>query len=130
MVAPTYIITNCVASPAFLSFGLFRAMSTAYGSSQTKCQIRAIATAVRHSHNTETLDPGWIYYLGHSSWQHRILNPLIKLGDRTCILMDTSWVLKLLSHNGNPITCGILKSKYNMQKTGIGISLNIHDRMA
>ena len=30
--------------------------------------------------------------LSHSSWQRRILNPLIKVRDQTCILVDTSWV--------------------------------------
>ena len=33
--------------------------------------------------------------------QHRILNPLIKARDQTCILKDTSQVLNALSHNGN-----------------------------
>ena len=33
--------------------------------------------------------------------QRQILNPLNEAGDRTCILMNTSQILKLLSHNGN-----------------------------
>ena len=33
--------------------------------------------------------------------QHWIFNPPREARDRTCILMDTSWVLNLLSHNGN-----------------------------
>ena len=28
----------------------------------------------------------------YSSWQHRILNALNEARDRTCVLMDTSWV--------------------------------------
>ena len=34
-----------------------------------------------------------------SSQQHRILNPLSEARDRTHILMDTSQVINLLSHN-------------------------------
>ena len=36
-----------------------------------------------------TLDPSCICDLRHSLWQHRILNPLNKARDGTCILMDT-----------------------------------------
>ena len=35
------------------------------------------------------------------SGQHQILNPLSEARDRTLILMDTSRVRNLLSHNGN-----------------------------
>lgn len=31
----------------------------------------------------------------------QILNPLGEVRDRSHIFMDTSWILKLLSHNGN-----------------------------
>ena len=37
----------------------------------------------------------------HRLQQCQILNPLTKARDRTCILMDTSWVLHPLSHNRN-----------------------------
>ena len=50
---------------------------------------------------TATPDLSHIYDLCHSLWQHWILNPLSEAGDRTLILMATSWVLNLLSHNGN-----------------------------
>ena len=33
-----------------------------------------------------------IYDLHHSLLQHWLLNPLSEARDRTCILMDTSWV--------------------------------------
>ena len=33
-----------------------------------------------------------VFDLHHSSRQHRILNPLSRAGDRTHVLMDTSWV--------------------------------------
>ena len=39
--------------------------------------------------------------LHHDSWHCWILNPLHEARDRTCILMETSWVLNLWSHNGN-----------------------------
>ena len=50
-----------------------------------------------------TRDPSLslIYDLHHSSWQHRILNPLSEARGRTCILMDSSQVCNLLSHDRN-----------------------------
>ena len=50
---------------------------------------------------TATLDPSHVCDLHHSSWQHWILHPLIKARDQIRILMDASWVLNPLSHNGN-----------------------------
>ena len=50
---------------------------------------------------TATLDPSRIYNLHCSSWQCPILNPLSKARDRTFVLIDTSRVLNLLSHNGS-----------------------------
>jgi len=44
-------------------------------------------------------DPSCIFDLHHSSQQHHILNSLSKAKEKTCILMDTSWALKPLSHN-------------------------------
>ena len=45
--------------------------------------------------------PSHICNLHCSLWQHQILISLIKVRDPTCILMETSLVLNLLSHNGN-----------------------------
>ena len=45
--------------------------------------------------------------LHHSSWQYQILNPLTKARDQTGIIMDNSWVLNLLSHNGNSSKKGL-----------------------
>ena len=73
-------------SSFFLSF--FRATPMAYGSSQSRGPIRAIAAGLYHSHSNLS----HVYHLHHSSQQHRILNPLSKARDRTGILMDTSWV--------------------------------------
>ena len=47
-------------------------------------QLPAYATA------TATPDPSCVCNLHHSSWQHRILNPLSKASNQTGILMDTS----------------------------------------
>ena len=55
------------------NFFFFRAAPTAYGSSQTGGQIRAVASS-----------------LYHSSWQRQIRDPLSKASDLTRILMDTS----------------------------------------
>ena len=50
---------------------------------------------------TATPDPSRICDLHPSSRQLQILNPLNEARDRTRMLMDTSWVLTPLSHNGN-----------------------------
>ena len=52
---------------------------------------------------TAMQDPSRICELGCSLWQRRIPNPLRKARDLACILMDTSWVLNPLSHNGNSL---------------------------
>ena len=54
---------------------LFRAASVAHGGSQARGWIGAAATS-----------------LNHSSLQRRILNPLSKAGDQTCILTDASQI--------------------------------------
>ena len=41
---------------------------------------------------TAVPDPSHVCDLHHHSWQHRILNPLSKAGDRTCVLMDTNQI--------------------------------------
>ena len=41
---------------------------------------------------TATQDLSCVYNLHHSSWQCRILNPLSKARDRTCILMDANQI--------------------------------------
>ena len=58
-------------------------------------QLLAYTTA------TETRDSSCIFDLHHSSSQHGILNPLSKARDQSHILMDTSRVLNLLSHDRN-----------------------------
>ena len=62
---------------------------------QLELQLSACTTA------TATLDLSHICDLCCSLRQCWILNPLSEAGDWTRILMDTRWVLNLLSHNGN-----------------------------
>ena len=59
-------------------------------------QLPASATA------TATWEPSCICSLHCSLWQHQNRNSLSKARGQICILMDTSWVLNWLSHNGNP----------------------------
>ena len=53
-------------------FCLFRAMPMAYGGSQARDLIRAIAAGHSHSHSNTGLS--YICNLYHSSWQYWILN--------------------------------------------------------
>ena len=50
-------------------------------------------------------DMSYVCDLHQQLTQHQILNPLSKARDLTYIPMDTSQVLKLLSHNGNSHPC-------------------------
>ena len=52
---------------------------------------------------TATRDPSRVCDLHDSSRQCQMLNPLSETGDRTHILMDTSRVRYLLSHNQNSL---------------------------
>ena len=62
---------------------------------KSKLQLSAYTTV------TAMPDLSCINELCHSLWQHQNLNPLSKARNWTRILMDTSWVLKLLSYNRN-----------------------------
>ena len=72
---------------------------------ELELQLLAYATA------TTMPDLSHIYDLCCSLWQQWILNPLREVRDPTCILMDTSWLFNLLSHNRN---CGNMKIILNM----------------
>ena len=93
-------------------FFLFRAAPAAYGSSQARGWMGAIATATATATSTATatMDLSSIYNLHHSSCQHWILNLLREAQDGTRILMDTSRVCNLLSHNGNSWTYTFISS--------------------
>ena len=60
-------------------------------------QLLAYTTA------TEMLNPSPICDLHCSLQEHWILNPLSEVRDWTCITMDASGVLNLLSHSGNSL---------------------------
>ena len=62
---------------------------------KSKLPLLAYTTA------TAKADPSRICDLHHSSWQRWILDPLSKVRDWTHILMDTSCILNLPSHNRN-----------------------------
>ena len=86
----------------FFFFGRGEAAPTAYGSSQVRDQIRAAAAIHSHSHSNTRSELH--LRLCRSSRQHRIFNPENKARDRTHILVVTSQALKLLSHNGTPVS--------------------------
>ena len=58
---------------------------------ELELQLPAYATA------TATQDPGHVCDLDHSSWQCPSHYPLSKARDRTCILMDTSQLVRFLT---------------------------------
>ena len=70
-------------------FFLFRATPAAYGGSQARGGIRAVATSLHHRHSNSGSEPH-LQNLHHSSQQYWILNPLSKARDGTRVLMDTS----------------------------------------
>ena len=83
----------------FFSLLAFRAVPTAYGSSQARAQTGAVATGLQRSHSQR--DPSCVCDLYHSSQQRQILNSLSEARNRTHILMDTSQNHNPLSHKGN-----------------------------
>ena len=73
-------------------FGLFAiswAVPAAYGGSQARGRMGAVAASLHHSHSNVGSESD----LYHSSRQCQILNPLSKARDQTCLLTDTSQVL-------------------------------------
>ena len=71
-------------------FVFSRAAHVAYESSQARGLIGAQPPA--YARATATWDPSHVFDLHHSSWQHRILNPLSKVRDQTRNLMVPSRV--------------------------------------
>ena len=74
----------------FFVFCPFRPSPVAYGGSQARGLIGAVATSLHHCHSKARSK--LLCDLHHSSWQRRILNPLSKARDSTCNLMVPSWV--------------------------------------
>ena len=85
----------------FFFFCLFRASSAAYGNSQARGRIVAVAASLHHSHGHSHTRSKPCLWPTSQLMACRILNPLSKARDWILILMDTSWVLNLLSGNGN-----------------------------
>ena len=86
--------------PLTISVFLFRATSAAYRSSQAMGQIGAHLPTCTTTTATPDLSP--ICDLHHSLQQCWMLYCLSKARYRTCILVNTSQVLNLLSHNRKP----------------------------
>ena len=74
----------------FFFFGLFRAAPGAYGGSQARSRIGAVAAGLRHSHSNARSEP--VCDLYHSSWQCQILNLLREARDQTFVLVDASQI--------------------------------------
>ena len=74
----------------FFVFCLFRAIPSAYGDSQARGLIRAVAANLHQSHSNTRSEP--VCNLYHSSRQRWILNPLREDRDLTCNLMVLSWI--------------------------------------
>ena len=79
---------------------LFRAVSTAYGSSQARGWIGAAAAGLCQSHSNTGSEP--LLWPTPQLKQHWILSPLNKARDRTHVLMDTSWVCNHWATTGTP----------------------------
>ena len=102
----------CASSPKeweeellFLFF-FFRAPTMRYGSSQARGRIETTGMETElqlqtYTTATGTLALSYTCDLCCSLWQCWILDPQSEARDWTCILMDTSQTLNLLSHNGN-----------------------------
>ena len=90
----------CLHACAHARVCLFGATPAAYGSSQARSWIGAVATA------TATPDLSCICNLHHGSWQRQILNPLSEARDRTHVLMDLAGFLNPWAMKGTP--CFIL----------------------
>jgi len=110
-------ITKCEATGEFLFFffsflGLHpRHMKDPRLGVQSERQLSAYTTA------TAMRDLSRVCNLHHSSWQHRILNPLNEARDRTCNLMDTSQIHFRCATMGMPATCEFLIKVQKMMFT-------------
>ena len=84
----------------FVVIVVFRVTPAAYGSSQAK-ESSQRCSCQSAPQPQQTWDPSHICSLHHSSRQCQILNPLSEARDQTHILMDTSRVRNVRSHNSN-----------------------------
>ena len=74
---------------------------------ESELELPAYTTA------TVTPDPSHVCNLHHGSWQCWILNALSEARDRTCILMDASWVCYLPSHGRNSPICVLFDDSHS-----------------
>ena len=79
---------------------LFRAKSAAYGGSQAKGKIGAVAAGLHHSRSK--VGSSHIWDLHHSSGHCWILHPPNEVRDPTSLLKDTSQVRNLRAAMGIP----------------------------
>ena len=86
----------------FLSFCLIGAVPVAYGGSQARGLIEAVAASLHQSHSKTRSELRLRLY--HSSQQCQILNPLSEARDWTCILMVPSQI-HFHCTNGNSCCC-------------------------
>ena len=83
------LASSLLAFALFFFFCFSRAAPTAYGGSQARGRIGAVAAGLRRSHSTVGSEP-CLQPVRHSSRQHQILNPLCEARARTCNLMVPS----------------------------------------
>ena len=92
----------------FLFFFCLSAISwatpSAYGGSQARGCIGAVASGLHQSHSNLGSEPHLQPTPQLVSWQCQILNPLSKVRDRTCNLMVPSWI-RFCCHHGNSQVC-------------------------
>ena len=86
VILKNHILLSFLSFPLFFSFVFFRGTSMAYGGSQARGRIRAVATGHSHSHTRSELH----LHLQHSSQHCWILNPLSEARDYTRILVAAS----------------------------------------
>ena len=92
--------------------GLGGGTPAAYGSSQVRVESELQPLASTIATATATQDRSCVCNLHHSSWQHKILNPLSEARDRTLILLDNIQVRNPLRHNWNPYLYLALSSSF------------------
>ena len=93
----------------FFFFFLFRASPMAYGGSQAKGLIRAIAASIRQSHSNVRSEPH-LWPIPDLPPQHQILNPLSAARDRTCNFLVPIWIRFCWTTLGTPEFSSFLTS--------------------
>ena len=85
---------------------------------ELELQLPAYATA------TAMQDTSHIYDLHHSSWQHRILNPVSEARDRICNLMVPRWIRFHCATMGTPRS--VLNHKNMLHKSRLIFEFYVH----